>query len=350
VIPYSDMDLSASSASSTHSAAPLPEWARQCTNLADSRLGAEALCCSDDFFAPMARLLQAGEPVFVPGKYDEHGKWMDGWESRRRRGGGHDWCVVRLASPGNLIGVDIDTRFFTGNYPPAASLDGCPEGSDPNLTESWQTLLPVTPLRGDRHHALPLPEAARARVFSHVRLNLLPDGGVARLRVYGRPRGAARRGDDGLVDLAAALNGACPVAWNDAHYGAPVHLLLPGRGADMGDGWETRRRREPGFDWCLIALACAGEIRRIEVDTAHFKGNHPDRCSLQAGHADGLDADSLIAQAQFWPTLLPETKLEADRQHRFRADTALGAVTHVRFNLHPDGGVSRLRLWGEIKA
>lgn len=329
----------------TAPAADLPDWARQQINLADARLGAETLACSDDFFAPMARLLQPQAAIFVPGKYDAHGKWMDGWESRRKRGPGHDWCIIRLARPGRIAGVDIDTSFFTGNYPPAASLDGCPDGCDPEQADSWQPLLPATGLGGNRHHLLAI---ASTDCYSHVRLNILPDGGVARLRVYGRPSGSPEAAADGMVDLAAALNGGYPVAWNDAHFGVAGNLLLPGRGVDMGDGWETRRRREPGFDWCIVALGQPGTIRRIEVDTAHFKGNFPDRCSLQAGHAPGLSDQALVAQAQFWPTLLPEMQLQADHIHDYAAEVAaLGPVTHVRLNLHPDGGVSRLRLWGE---
>lgn len=326
---------------------PLPEWAQGQINLADARLGAQAVACSDDFFAPMARMLQAGPAIFIPGKYDDNGKWMDGWESRRKRVPGHDWCVVKLARPGRLAGIDIDTSFFTGNYPPAASLDGCRAGDDPALAASWQPLLPATPLQGNRHHLMPLDAGDTA--WSHLRINILPDGGIARLRVYGRPSGEPERAADGLVDLAAALNGAYPVAWNDAHFGAAANLLLPGRGVDMGDGWETRRRREPGHDWCILALARPGIVRRIEVDTAHFKGNYPDRVALQAACAPGVAAEALIAQAQSWPTLLPETKVAADSIHSFAEGIAdCGAITHVRLNLYPDGGVSRLRLWGEV--
>jgi allantoicase len=329
----------------TAPAEALPDWALGQINLADARLGAQALACSDDFFAPMARMLQAQPATFIPGKYDDNGKWMDGWESRRKRVPGHDWCVVRLARPGRIAGVDIDTSFFTGNYPPAASLDGCRPGGDPTAETDWQPLLPATPLAGNRHHLVSLAGNA---TWSYVRLNILPDGGVARLRVYGRPSGESEVAADGLVDLAAALNGGYPVAWNDAHFGAAGNLLLPGRGVDMGDGWETRRRREPGFDWCILALGRPGIIRRIEVDTAHFKGNYPDRCSVQAGYAPGLGNDALIAQAQFWSSLLPESKLQADRVHSFLDNLAsLGVITHVRLNLHPDGGVSRLRLWGD---
>jgi allantoicase len=329
--------------------AEMPDWARSRVNLADARIGARALGCSDDFFAPKDRLLQPGAAVFIPGKYDDHGKWMDGWESRRRRGPGNDWCVVSLGVAGSITGFDIDTSFFTGNFPPAASVDGCPPDADPLLAASWVNIVPPTPLAGDSHNFL-LARPGDA-IYAHVRLNILPDGGVARLRVYGRPSPAgARSGADGLIDLLAWVHGGRPLAWNDAHYGRCENLLLPGRGADMSDGWETRRRREPGHDWCILALGLPGRVRRIEVDTAHFKGNFPDRCSLQAAQLPDVDAAAaaVVAQSQFWATLLPETRLGADAIQVFEdACIDLGAITHVRFNLHPDGGVSRLRLWGE---
>lgn len=335
----------------TAPAADLPDWARRAINLADPRIDAQAVACSDDFFAPMARLLQAPAAVFVPGRYDDNGKWMDGWESRRKRVAGHDWCVIRLGRPGTVAGVDIDTSFFTGNYPPAASIDACPDGRDPAAAESWVALLGATPLAGNRHHLLQTPAADG--IYSHLRLNIFPDGGVARLRVYGRPaprRVSAGAGADGLVELSALVNGGRAIAWNDSHFGVCANLLLPGRGVDMGDGWETRRRREPGHDWCILALGRPGRVRRIEVDTAHFKGNFPDRCSLQGAFVSAPDDTSLATQSQFWPTLLPEVKLGADAIHDFRdACVDLGAISHVRFNLHPDGGVSRLRLWGEAQ-
>jgi allantoicase len=323
----------------------LPDWAQASVNLADARLGARALACSDDFFAPKERLLQPGAAVFIAGKYDDNGKWMDGWESRRRRGPGHDWCIVALGVPGLLAGFDIDTRHFTGNFPPSASIDACPQGADPQLASNWVCVLAPLALSGDCHHHVAAQQSGV--VYSHVRLNIFPDGGVARLRVYGRPSPAnVQFGSDGLVDLLALVNGGRPLAWNDAHFGSCENLLLPGRGADMGEGWETRRRREPGHDWCVLALGLPGRVRRIEIDTAHFKGNFPDRCSLQAAHAP--EAAPVVAQSQFWDTLLPEVKLGADAVHVFESQCVnLGAITHVRFNLHPDGGVSRLRLWGE---
>ena len=324
----------------------LPDFARLWVDLAQPRLGAAAIHATDDFFAPKERMIDPAPPVFIPGKYDDNGKWMDGWESRRRRGPGHDHCTVRLGRPGVIKGVDIDTSFFTGNYPPAASLEAWHGAADPGPEASWTEIVPATRLGGNAHHYLGV---ADERVWTHVRLHIYPDGGIARLRVYGQVHCDWDRLDRrNPIDLAALENGGRALACNDRHYGSPQNLLAPGRAADMGDGWETRRRREPGHDWAIIALGHRGVVRGVEVDTAHFKGNFPDRCSIQAAHVEGGTEDSLVTQAMFWRTLLPEQKLEMDRLHSFAAEIAdLGPVTHVRFNIIPDGGVSRLRLWGE---
>ena len=186
-------------------------------------------------------------------------------------------------------------------------------------------------------------------MFSHLRVNILPDGGIARLRVYGGVSPVAVEHGT-RIDLIALLNGGRPIAWNDAHFGSVSNLLLPGRGLDMGDGWETRRRREPGHDWCLVALALPGRIEQIEIDTAHFKGNYPDRVSLQAIKLPaGIDAAAIKDSAN-WPILLPEKAMSADNIHEFPAPSDFGPVTHVRLNLFPDGGVSRMRLWGVPEA
>lgn len=328
-------------------AAPIPDFAVRYINLADPRLGARTLGSSDEFFAPAERMLSREPAVFIPGKFDDNGKWMDGWETRRRRGPGHDTCTIKLGLPGAIRGFDIDTSHFTGNFPPAASIEACLADGDPDAQTEWVELLAPVELSGNSHHYLPVGDS---RVWSHLRLHIYPDGGIARLRVYGEvARDWSVRGGDTLYDLAAMENGGRPLAWNDAHFGHPQNLLAPGRGENMGDGWETRRRREPGSDWAILALGHPGTIRRIEVDTAHFKGNYPDRCSLQATNARNVPDEALVTQSMFWPVLLPEQKLAMDSVHVFEKQIAdIGPITHVRFNIFPDGGVSRLRLWGTV--
>lgn len=317
-------------------------WVQRCVNLAQPRLGAAVVSSTDEFFALAERMLSPEEPVFVAGKFDDHGKWMDGWETRRRRDAGHDHCVVRLGRPGIIRGVEIDTRHFTGNYPPAASLEACCTAGDPDTDTSWTEILPALDLQGDERRLVRVDDDG---VYSHVRLHIYPDGGIARLRVYGEVRpDRDRLNDDATLDWAALENGGRIVACNDAHFGSPWNLLSPGRGVNMGDGWETRRRREPGHDWVIVALGCAARLERIEVDTAHFKGNYPDRCSLQAAYvADGTD-QALVTQSLFWPQVLAAQPLRADTQHMF-AVSAGEPVTHVKLNILPDGGVSRLRVY-----
>ena len=325
----------------------IPDFVDQWINLAQPRLGAEIVSCSDDFFAECSRMLKPEAPVFIDGKFDDNGKWMDGWETRRRRNGGYDNAIVKLGLAGEIRGIDIDTTHFTGNYPPAASLEACHSGTTPDEGSDWITLIPSTSLKGNSHHYFTIDNNA---CFTHVRLNIYPEGGVARLRVHGRVVSDVSALDKAAVhDLAAVELGARAIAWNDAHFGAVANLLNPGRGVNMGDGWETRRRREPGNDWCIIELGHPGKVEQVILDTAFFKGNYPDRCSLQAALVGAGTADSIVTQSQFWQELLPPQKMAMDKVHEFsEAVQDLGPVSHVRINVFPDGGLSRVRLLGKI--
>ncbi len=326
----------------------LPAFAQSAINLASPRLGSEAVFATDEFFAPKHRMLDDAPAVFIADKYDDHGKWMDGWETRRRRDGGHDHCVVRLGVKGVIAGVDIDTSHFTGNYPPAAAIEACLADGEPGPDAVWQEIVAATSLGPSAHHFVPV---ADDRPYNHLRLHIYPDGGVARLRVYGTPVCEWNRHDPSTVhELSAVTNGGRIIAYNNAHYGTPWAILMPGRGANMGDGWETRRRREPGNDWIIVALGAPGSVERIEVDTAHFKGNFPDRCSVQAALVEAGTDQSLVTQAMFWDELLAPAKLAMDRVHEFSGgDLAeLGPVSHVKLNIHPDGGVSRFRVFGRL--
>ncbi|PSU45876.1 allantoicase [Photobacterium frigidiphilum] len=318
----------------------------QYVNLADPKLGAEAIFATDDFFADKSRLIRTEAAEWKEDLYDDNGKWMDGWESRRKRSEGYDFCVVRLGLAGTIAGLDIDTSFFTGNFPPSASVDACysPDGEPSDGTE-WQEILSSQSLQGDSHH---LHALGSEQVFTHVRLNIYPDGGVARLRVYGRPSvNWDQIGTDQEVDLAAVINGGRALACSDEHFGKKSNILGPGRGENMGDGWETARRRTPGNDWVIVALGRPGKIGKVVVDTAHFKGNFPDSCSIQAAYVQGGTDDQVETQSLFWRELMPSQKLSAHNIHEFVEQVNnLGAVTHVRLNIFPDGGISRLRLFG----
>ena len=319
-------------------------------NLAQTRLGAKVVYVTDDFFGPAKRMLQTESAVFIPGKFDDNGKWMDGWESRRKRVEGYDYCIVKLGRAGVIRGVDIDTSHFNGNQPPAASLDACSCDDElPGDSVEWTNILASVSLQADSQH---LHDVLDSGVYSHIRLNIFPDGGVARLRVYGEPhcnwdeRDAAE-----LIDLAALENGGRSIACSNQAFGSNMMSLgLPGRGINMGDGWETARRRVPGNEWVIIELGHAGTIRAVELDTAHYKGNYPDRASIQAGYMQGGTVDSMVTQSMFWRDLLPEQKLEMDTLLRFESELIdIGAITHVRVNIIPDGGLSRVRLYGQIE-
>lgn len=314
-------------------------------NLADARLGTKAISVTDDWFAEVSRMLSPEPPVWKEGVYDDNGKWMDGWESRRKRMEGHDHAVIKLGVPGVIKGVDIDTSFFTGNYPPSASLEACysPNG-DPTDDTQWTELLPSVELQGDNHH---LHAIQSDQPWTHLRFHIYPDGGIARLRVYGIPHKDWSQ-ETGTVDLAAALNGGRALACSDEHYGTKNNILNPGRGINMGDGWETARRRTPGNDWVIVALGHPGVIESVLVDTLHFKGNYPDSCSIQAAYVTGGTDSQIETQSLFWRELLPSQKLEMHREHEFTdAVRNIGPVTHVRLNIFPDGGISRLRLFGK---
>jgi allantoicase len=320
---------------------------RRHVDLAQPRLGSEVVYATDDFFADKARLISPSEPAFIPGKYDENGKWMDGWESRRKRIPGHDWCVIRLGVAGVVAGFEIDTRHFTGNYPPGAELEVCRSNQAvPGEDAGWAMVTPRLDLKGNDRVFVAVEHD---QPVTHVRLHIHPDGGVARLRVWGRvARDWSQTGPDEVVDLLAMGNGGRGIIANDEHFGRVENLTAPGRGVDMGDGWETRRRREPGHDWAVLELGAFGRIEEVVVDTAHFKGNYPDRCILQATARAHGTPEEIARQAETWPVLLPETRLSADHIHSFRQLAETGPVRFVRLNIIPDGGVSRLRMMGRV--
>lgn len=316
-------------------------------DLASERLGGAVIAANDEFFAPKENLIKPDAPEWREGVYTERGKWMDGWETRRRRDGGdHDWCIIRLGAPGLVRGVDVETTHFKGNFPEACAVDACVVqglATAADLTRAeWREILPRTSLTGNARNPVAVAGAPHA---THLRLRIFPDGGVARFRAYGDVVAdwttLARRGD---VDLAAVEHGGLVVACSDMFFGSRHNLIMPGDATHMGDGWETKRRRGPGHDWTIIRLGSAGSIRRIEIDTRYFKGNAPGACSVEGVRLAGDDG---LAQDVEWRELLTWTPLQPDARHSFEDEVvAIGTVSHVRFNIFPDGGVGRLRLFG----
>jgi allantoicase len=310
-------------------------------DLASRTFGGGIVATNDEFFAAADHLLAPERPVFMPRTFDHRGQVYDGWETRRRREPGHDFVIVRLGTPGIVRGVDIDTAFFTGNYPPHAAADGCAVTGFPDAAQlaeaTWQPLVPRSPLTGDSQNLFPVESARR---FTHLRLTIFPDGGVARFRVHGEVVPDPRLLPE-VFDVAAAEYGARIAGCSNMFYGSPVNMLMPGLAGSMGEGWETSRRRDDGNDWVVVQLAVPAVIDLADLDTRHFKGNAPGRASLR-----GVDARrGSLDEPGDWFDLLPAVPLAADTPHRFRLGSA-PAATHVRMDIFPDGGMARLRLLG----
>ncbi len=308
---------------------------KELVDLAAERLGGSVLYATDDFFAPKGNLLKTEKPVSKEHEYTDRGKWMDGWESRRKRTSGHDFAVVRLGVPGVIRGVLVDTSYFRGNFPSHCSVEAAalaPQTDlDSVLKAEWFEVLPKSELKGDSENFFNVENPC---AFTHLRFHTYPDGGVARLRVYGEvvPEWHREGGLQNELDLAAIEHAGQVLTCSDMFFGPKHNLIMPGPAVDMSDGWETRRRRGPGNDWVMVQLGCEAEVSRVEVDTSHFKGNFPDTCSIDA---DGHE-------------ILPRTKLLPDTRHVFIDELIdAGPVKEIRLNVYPDGGLARLRVYGK---
>lgn len=369
-----------------------PKFA-ELNNLISEKLGGRILFATDDWFAVAENLLKESDPEWREGEFTECGKWMDGWETRRKRIPGHDWCIIKLGVPGIIAGIDADTSFFTGNFVPRVSLQGAvlsprdeakipPRKSEIGTqacegvleqvsqlnSQNWPFLVPLTEARpGYEDTCHTYIEATVKERWTHVRLNIYPDGGIARLRVFGSATPDWSKVPKGkLIDLAAVENGGVCLEYSDAHYGHPRNLISPGRGVTMADGWETARRLDrpavleadargvlqvPGFEWAVLRLGHPGVVCQVEVDTHHFKGNFPDSCRIDGCLLqEGEDSTvSLGNDEGLWRSILPPQKLKAHARHFYSSEVEnVGPISHVRVVMAPDGGISRVRLIGTL--
>jgi allantoicase len=314
--------------------------------LASRLLGATVIAVSDESFGEKEHLLDPAPVNFEPGNYGPHGELVDGWETRRRRTPGHDWALVRLGLPGRISAVDVDTSSFTGNFPPECAVEACgldgypgPAGLSDQAVE-WHEIVPRAPLRGDDHNVFAVTDP---RCFSHVRLSAFPDGGIARLRIFGEAIPDPRQVDGLTIDLAGQQHGGLVVSSSDGFYGPASTINRPDEARTMGEGWESRRRRDDGHDHAVIRLGLAGTVRQAIVDTSEFRYNASAAVALW-GHTGQTcpafdDPD--------WVALLPRTALQPDTRHVFEVLDA-GAIGWVRADAFPDGGLARLRLLGSI--
>jgi len=312
-------------------------------DLASRALAGSVVYANDELFAQRENLITPGRAVFSTEDFGHKGKVYDGWETRRRREPGHDWAIVRLGVPGVVRGVNVDTSWFKGNYPPYASVEAASFEWHPSVDEleaaDWVTLVEKSPVSGDTDNYFSVEDGRR---YTHLRLTIYPDGGVARFRVHGEPVPDPRF-LTGTVDLAALENGGSVTDCSNMFYSSPTQILQPGRARIMGEGWENARRRDDGNDHVTVKLAAPGLVRRVEIDTSYFVGNAAGWARLSGVNEATGDADD----PSTWTELVPKTRLQPDTRHFFRVRPD-AAVTHVRLDVYPDGGLARLRVNGEV--
>lgn len=319
------------------------------TDLASRWLGGSVIAASDESFGEKENLLTPAPAAFEPGHYGNRGEIVDGWETKRRRSPGHDWAVIRLGAPGVITSIDVDTSFFTGNHPQAISIEACGREGYPGPAEfadsaaTWHQIVPESVIAGNCHNTFAVTDQRR---FTHVRLSVYPDGGIARLRVFGRVVPDPRGLEDLTVDLASQQYGGMVVASSDDFYTSASNLNRPDRARTMGEGWETQRRRDGGHDQVLFKLAFQGEVRRIVVDTVHFKYNASAEVALY-GCAEYTAGSDDSGDAPDWRLLLGRTRLQPDTRHEY-VSQGTEPITAVRLDAFPDGGLSRVRLIGRI--
>ncbi|KAJ1677966.1 Allantoicase [Spiromyces aspiralis] len=319
-------------------------------DLASAAVGSRVISTTDEFFAAASNMLKVEPAIFLPDKFVDTGKWMDGWETHRHNKN-YDIAVIKLGFPGQIYGFDVDTSHFTGNHAPEVSIDAV--AADDATIQSgraqWTTVLPRTRLDPDSHHLFAL-NSLTAQSFTHIRVNNYPDGGIARLRVYGKitPQFElqTQQASSKDIDLAFIGNGGKAIQGSNEHFTPVSNLILPGRGVNMGDGWETKRSRTPGHnDWVILKLGAPGYLKEIEIDTRHFIGNFPQSFTV---HAISSDKENPGADNPLWQEILPHQPLSADRQHFFKLNApANKAFTHVKVTIYPDGGIKRIRVLGE---
>tara|TARA_Y100000590_G_scaffold24808_1_gene28218 strand:+ start:300 stop:1289 length:990 start_codon:yes stop_codon:yes gene_type:complete len=317
-------------------------------DLAQSRLGSKIVYKTDEFFASAKRIINPWPPVFKEGVFDKHGKWMDGWETRRKRTKGNDFLILKLGKAGVINKVDVDTSYFSGNHPNQISLQACSTNKViPNKKTKWITIVKKSRTKANSHHFFKVKNKS---FFTHVKLNIFPDGGVARLRIYGSMK-SKKKINKKILNLTSVLNGAVPIACNNEHFGRAENILAPGNGKNMGDGWETRRSRGKNFDWIIIKCGETGKINKIQIDTHHFKGNYPDRCSVQAAYLNNKISDkNIVKKSKRWGLILNKVKLNAHKKHNFKNKLMKNKkINYIRINIFPDGGISRVRVFGKVE-
>ena len=318
------------------------------TDLANPLLGTKIIKCTDEFFAPAKRIINPLAPIFKENVFDNHGKWMDGWETRRRRLKGNDYVIIKLGKPGKIKIIDIDTSFFNGNQPEYVQLEGCFAKNNNLKNIKWIKITKKNKIKPNHNNIL---KSISSKTFNLIRLNIFPDGGVARLRILGNIDLSLQKiSNKKNIDLASVINGSQIVACSDEHFGNANNILLPGKSKNMGNGWETRRRRGKGYDWVLLKLGVRGYPTSFEINTHHFKGNFPDCFSIQGiSNIKKKSINSIIKNSKKWETIIAKTKLKPDTSQKIKTlKKFYKKYNYIKLNIYPEGGISRFRIYGKI--
>ena len=315
-------------------------------DLAQPRLGSKVIFKTDDFFASANRIIDPLPPVFKEGLFDKNGKWMDGWESRRKRKHGHDYLIIKLGKPGIISKINVDTSHFNGNQPSMISLEGTNSNSKNIKDLKWKTLINKRKTKASSHH---LFTVSSKTISTHIKFNIFPDGGVARLRLFGSISKEKKKFGNKIINLASLLNGSSVIACNNEHFGKAENILAPGKAKDMSDGWETRRRRDKGHDWLILNCIKSNKINKIEISTHHFKGNFPSHCSLQAAFISSKKtSSSIVKNSNKWKFLLNKVNLFSNKTHKFKNKLMRNnKINFIKINIFPDGGISRFKIFGK---
>lgn len=319
------------------------------TDVVGEKIGGSIINFSDEWFAAAENLIKPKPPIRDATRFVYSGAWYDGWETRRHNTDDADWVTIKFGvSSAKIIATEIDTAFFNGNHAPAITVE-CTHLKEGESLEhaTWDLVIDKTECGPSQRHFFKR-SSITDKPYTHARLKQYPDGGIARFRLYGEviPNLDAIKANS-IIDLASVEFGGVAVKCSDQHFGSADNLLLPGRGHDMSDGWETKRSREPGHvDWVIIKLGAKTKINEIVIDTAHFRGNFPQKISVH-----GLSTDELVPlyTDKKWTSIIEPTKTTADKEHYF---TELirneQAYTHILLTIIPDGGVKRVKVFGSI--
>ncbi len=317
------------------------------TDLSNPLLGTKIISCSDQFFGPAKRMLNQNEPIFKENLFDNHGKWMDGWETRRKRTKGNDYAIIKLGKPGKIKLIDVNTSFFNGNQPQHIQIEGCYSENKNTKNFRW---IKITKKNKVKPNSQNFFKSLTSKTLTHVKLNIYPDGGVARLRLFGDiDLSLNKYVKNKIINLSELSNGAQIIACSDEHFGNVNNILLPGKSINMGNGWETRRRRGDGYDWVIIKLGYPGLITSFEISTHYFKGNYPDSFSIQAfNNNKNISIRNLIKNSKKWHTLKSKTKLKPNDTLKIKIMKISNKFNYIKLNIYPDGGISRFKIFGKL--